>query len=222
MAPPLPLFRLLTALALLVGAPSVLAAQSSDAGSAARAPLLPRAQEIALARSAAPAEVSADATLLVLERGTGFVVAEEGTNGVTCMVDRSWPRALEPQCFDPEAARSILPVRLRQMELRERGRTKTQMQADIAEGFRTGRFTAPTRPAVTWMMSAGQVLYNDDGRRVGAWKPHLMIYYPFLRDADLGMSGAPYADGPMIADPGRPTANMVVVMPSFVEVSGGG
>jgi hypothetical protein len=68
------------------------------------------------------------------------------------------------------------------------------------------------------MMSAEQVLYNDDGRRVGAWKPHLMIYYPFLTEGDLGLEGAAPANGPMLSDPGRPTANMVIVMPDFVPV----
>ena len=209
-------------LALLAAWPSAPAsAQSSDAGSAERAPLLPRAREIALARSAAPPEVSERATVLTLVRGEGFVVAEHGTNGVTCLVDRSWPDAVEPHCFDPEGSRTILPVHARQMELREQGLSKEAIQADIADGYRTGRFVVPARPAVTWMMSAEQVLYNDDGRRVGAWKPHLMIYYPFLTEEDIGLTGATPADGPMLSDPGRPTANLVIVMPEFVPVGSG-
>lgn len=211
------------ALALLVLWPSAPArGQSSDAGSAERAPLLARAREIALARSAAPPEVSDRATVLTLVRGEGFVVAEPGTNGVTCLVDRSWPNALEPHCFDPEGSRTILPVHAREMELREQGLSKEAIQADIADGYRTGRFVVPARPAVTWMMSAEQVLYNDDGRRVGAWKPHLMIYYPFLTDADVGLTGTTPANGPMLSDPGRPTANLVIVMPEFVPVRSSG
>jgi len=166
--------------------------------------------------------VSDRATVLTLVRGEGFVVAEQGTNGVTCVVDRSWPNAVEPHCFDPEGSRTILPVHARQMELREKGLSKEAIQADIADGYRTGRFVVPARPAVTWMMSAEQVLYNDDGRRVGAWKPHLMIYYPFLTDGDLGLTDATPANGPMLSDPGRPTANMVIVMPEFVPVRSGG
>lgn len=195
-----------------------LSGQSSDAGSAERAPLLPRAREIALARSAAPPEVSDSATVLVLVRGEGFVVGERGTNGVTCLVDRSWPEAIEPHCYDPEGSRTILPVRAREMELREAGLSKASIKADIAEGYRTGRFVVPARPAVTWMMSAEQVLYDDDGARVGAWKPHLMIYYPFLDDSDVGVTGVPPADGPMVSDAGRPTANLIIAMPSFVPV----
>ncbi len=210
---------LLAALLLCVLSPPVVG-QSSDAGSAERPPLLPRAREVALARSAAPPEVSDAAAVLVLERGKGFVLAEPGTNGVTCLVDRSWPQAIEPHCYDPEGTRTILPIRLREMELREAGMSKSEIQADVAEGFRTGRFVVPSRPAVTWMMSAEQVLVSDEGRRVGAWKPHLMIYFPFLQPADLGLGEAPPRDGPMLSDPGRPTANLVIVMPSFVPVRG--
>lgn len=203
-----------------VGVPNpAFALQSSDAGSAELAPILDRAREVALARSAAPPEISADATVLVLVRGEGFRVAEEGSNGVTCLVNRSWPRAVEPHCFDREGSRTILQVHMREMELKERGWSKDAIHADIAEGFRTGRFVPPSRPAMSWMMSAGQDLYDDDGTHVGAWKPHLMIYHPYLTPEDLGLRGGPPpADGPIVVDAGRPTANLMIVMPDFVDV----
>lgn len=199
------------------------AIQSSDAGSTELAPILDREREIALARSAAPPEISAEATVLALVRGAGFQVAREGTNGVTCLVNRSWPRAIEPHCFDREGSRTILPVHLREMELKEKGWSKDAIHADIAEGFRTGRFVPPSRPAVSWMQSAAQDLYNDEGAHVGAWKPHLMIYHPYLTPEDLGLpEGPPPGDGPMVVDPGRPTANLVIVMPAFVPLTGAG
>lgn len=201
---------------LVVGVPPA-AAQSSDAGGDGLPPILPRAEEVALARSAAPAGISGAATVLVLERGAGFVEVEAGTNGVSCLVNRSWPEALEPHCYDPEASRTILEVHREEAALREAGLTRAEIRTRIAEGFRTGRFRAPSRPAVTWMMSAAQVLHADDGRRVGAWKPHLMIYYPYMTNADLGLVGAPHADGPIVSDEGRPTATMIIVVPSFVE-----
>lgn len=219
--------RFLLACAALAGATLVpapgSALQSSDAGSSERPPILEREREIALARSAAPPEISADATVLALVRDRGFEVAVEGTNGVTCLVSRSWPRAIEPHCFDREGSRTILPVHLREAELKEQGWTKDAIHGDVAEGFRTGRFVPPSRPAVSWMMSAAQDLYNDEGAHVGPWKPHLMIYHPYLTPEDLGLgAGPPPADGPMVVDPGRPTANLVIVMPDFVPLAGTG
>lgn len=73
-----------------------------------------RGAEIALARSAAPASVSRDATVLVLGR-TGYETAVEGTNGFVCLVDRGWmgpfdwpelwnPKVRAAACLDPQAA----------------------------------------------------------------------------------------------------------------------
>ncbi len=193
-------------------------AQSSDAGGEGLPPILDRTEEVALARSAAPSETSFEASVFVLERGIGFVEVVSGTNGVTCVVNRSWPEAIEPHCYDPEASKTIFAVHREEAALRERGRSQAEIRASVADGYRTGRFRTPTRPAVTWMMSSDQVLFSDEGRRVGAWKPHLMIYFPYMTSADLGLGDTPYADGPMLSDEGRPSSNMIIVMPSFVDV----
>lgn len=184
-------------------------------------PILERDREIALARSAAPATVSADATVLVLAREVGYIVAEEGTNGVTCFVDRTWRDSLEPQCFDREGSETILRLRVRFAELREAGATREEVQRDREQGLRSGRYRLPSRPALTWMMSAGQVLYNDQGDLVGAWRPHLMIYYPHMTATALGLGGGQYPDGPFLSDGGEPTATLIVPMPEFVPVAGG-
>src|SRR5688500_16889322 len=76
------------AVAVLLGI-APMTAQSKGAGQSGARTLLPRAEEIALARSAAPAEVSRSATVWVLTH-SGYVVAEKGTNGVACYVGRSW------------------------------------------------------------------------------------------------------------------------------------
>ena len=197
------------------------AAQSAAAGEMELPPLLPREREVALARSAAPGAVTADATVLVLERGVGYVEAVAGTNGVTCIVDRTWARSVEPQCFDREASETILPLRLRFAALREARRSRAEVDADREAGIRDGRYRLPRRPALTWMMSAGQVLYDDEGSHVGAWRPHIMIYFPAMTATELGLAGEPYEHGPWLSDDGEPTATLVVPMPEFVPVEGG-
>ena len=182
---------------------------------AGRRPLLPRDYEIALARSAAPATVSARARVLAFT-DSGFVMADSGSNGVTCVVDRSWPQSLEPHCYDAEGAASILPQSLRRTELAHRGKPADEIDRDIAAGLATGRFRLPRRPALTYMMSAAQVLYDDDGRRVGAWRPHLMMYYPYLTNAELGLASRPDMQVGMVSDEGTPRASLVIVMSTFV------
>src|SRR6266508_2756521 len=51
--------------------------------------LMPRDAEIALARSAAPANISDRATIKVLTK-SGYEVAHKGDNGFVCMVMRGW------------------------------------------------------------------------------------------------------------------------------------
>src|SRR5215467_5217007 len=51
--------------------------------------MMPRDAEIALAKSAAPANISGRATIKVLT-DSGYQVASEGDNGFVCMVMRGW------------------------------------------------------------------------------------------------------------------------------------
>lgn len=203
-------------MAAAVTATSSATGQSSGSGDMDLPPLLPRDREIALARSAAPAAVSGEATVLVLERG-GYVVAETGTNGVTCYVGRSWSQAIEPHCHDRESSRTILPMALRRAELKERGMPKDEIESDIAAGLQEGRFQLPTRPAMSYMMSSAQSLISDDGRPVGQWQPHLMIYYPYLTNVDFGLGDVPSLDAAIIVDEGKPTANILVIVSDFVD-----
>lgn len=167
-----------------------------------------------MARSAAPAQVSRDATVLVLTE-RGFEVGDSGSNGVTCVVNRSQPESLEPHCFDAEGSATVLPIELRRTELLREGKTAEEIDREIGGGLLSGKYRLPRRPAMSYMMSSGQVLYDDDGKRVGKWQPHLMIYYPNLTQADLG--GSPSLDAALVVDPGRPLSNIMVVVKEFVD-----
>ena len=193
---------------------SELAAQSAGAGRTGPRTLLSRDREIALARSAAPAAVSRDATVMVLTP-RGFEVAVKGPSGVTCVVNRSHPGSLEPHCFDPEASATILPMELRRTERLREGMSPDAIDREIAAGLLDGTFRLPRRPAISYMMSSEQVLYDDDGSKVGRWQPHLMIYYPHLTMADVGLSGTPSTEAAMVVDPGKAVSNIMIVVKEF-------
>jgi hypothetical protein len=209
----------LAALSLLL--PLGLAAQAAprpaDAASAGPLPpLLPDSQEVALALSAAPPDVTAGATVYVLRRG-GFVKARAGTDSLICLVQRDHPESLYPICYDAEASRTILPIALREQELREGGRSEEEVERTIAAELAAGRFTPPRRVAVSYMMSAGQVLYaGARGRRVGAWHPHVMLYVPGASAASYGL-GAAAQRVISVGDDGKPTAHLVVKVPRWSD-----
>jgi len=196
---------------------SLAEAQSIASGDSGPRPLLPRQEEIALARSAAPAAVSAGATIYVLT-ARGYEGAVEGTNGAACYVARDWKISLEPHCFDREGAETIMRMDMRRGELLHEGVGLEEANRIIAAGLLHGEFRLPSRLAMSWMMSSAQQLVNAQGEPVGAWKPHVMIYYPFLTAEDVGLADdAAGATSTMMANGGSPRANVVVVVPDFVD-----
>lgn len=172
--------------------------------------------EVRLARSAAPPAVSQHAKVWVLSDGM-YEVAEEGTTDVECMVARSRPGSREPICYDAEGARTMLPMEIRRTELRLAGTPPDEIDRIIAEGVGRGEFAIPRRPAMAYMLSSGQRLVAEDGREVGSWYPHLMLYVPYLTAADVGLSGPPSIGAGMVFNEGEPTAHLIVVVREFVD-----
>jgi hypothetical protein len=125
-------------LILVLGTPGGMHGQDqSDAKMGPMDPyLMDRNEEIAEARTAAPADVSRDATILVLGRN-GYETAVKGTNGFVCLVERGWtgplggitfsPRIHSPNCLNPQAARFVLPIDFKRTELALAGQSKEQI-----------------------------------------------------------------------------------------------
>lgn len=172
--------------------------------------------EIRLARSAAPAHVSDRATVLVLQHGR-YVMGAEGSNDVTCLVARSRPGSVEPICYDAEATRSIMQIEIRRNELRFAGTPSDEIDRAVAEAIGNATLPLPRRPALAYMMSSEQALVSDDGRNVGHWMPHLMLYIPYLTAADLGLYGPASLEAAAVFDEGKPTAHMVIAVRAFVD-----
>jgi hypothetical protein len=163
-----------------------------------------RNAEIALARSAAPAAISSEATILVL-RWQGYETAIEGTNGFVCMVERSWmspfsssefwnPQVRVPECFNPAAARSILPLTIKRTEMVFAWLSKAQMIASLKADYANKELPVPEPGAMCYMMSRAGYL-ND---ALGHYVPHLMFYFP---RADKPSWGADLVDSPVTLNP---------------------
>jgi len=163
-----------------------------------------RNAEIALARSAAPASISSDAKILILG-WRGYETAIEGKNGFVCIVERSWtspfnsaefwnPKVRVPQCFNPAAARSILPLTFKRTEMVLAGLSKAQMIDSIKAGFANKELPAPEPGAMCYMMSRAGYL-ND---ALGHYVPHLMFYFPLT---DKSSWGADLPDSPVTLNP---------------------
>ena len=98
---------------------------------------LSRDERIKLAESAAPPEISAKATVYVLER-SGYEKVRDGSNGFSCFVDRQTPWNSEPTCFDAEGTATTLPTRIFTEAERAKGKTEEQIKAEIDDGYKPG------------------------------------------------------------------------------------
>src|SRR5215469_12021806 len=107
--------------------------------------------EIALARSAAPPSISADAEVLVLGK-QGYETAVKGKNGFVCFVERSWaagfddkefwnPKLRAPNCFNPPAVRTVLPQYLKRTEWVLAGDSKARLVDLSRAAYAQHRFT---------------------------------------------------------------------------------
>jgi hypothetical protein len=135
--------------------------------------LIPEALETELALSAAPGHLRAGAGVLLL-REQGYVEARKSSNGFTCLVGRSQPRAVSPMCYDAEGVRTIVPLIVDQAAMRARGESEEAIRRAEEEGFRSGKYKAPERAGISYMISAVQELAGPDGV-VRSFVPHLMF-----------------------------------------------
>jgi hypothetical protein len=174
----------------------------------------PAAVQIALAESAGP-PVAAGAAIYVL--GTkGYTKVRTGKNGFTCLVSRERPDTMEPECFDAVGTASVVPVRLFVEEQRAAGVAEDRIRNQVEEGYRQGRFKAPAKPGLVYMLSAHNYVFDPERRQVIHFPGHLMFYAPYATQKDVGSGpGAPY-----IVAPGTPHALMIVVPASGAHGSG--
>jgi hypothetical protein len=193
------------------------AQESNDPRRAGPRTVLSRSKEVALARSAAPANISDSATVYVFT-DSGFVLAERGTNDVACYVSRSWPASIEPHCFDAEGAASIMRIHMREVELLHRGLTPDAAQREMAPDIFAGKLRLPSKPAVSWMFSAEQKLISDSGQPAGRWRPHIMIYYPYLSPMPGADGGAPTFLGGMVSGAGTSQSSIIIPVSDFVPM----
>jgi hypothetical protein len=181
--------------------------------------------EIALARSAAPAAVSANATILVLNEH-GYETAVKGKNGFVCVVERSWMGPVDspefwnqkmrgPVCFNPPAVRSVLPITYKRTELALSGLSKTQLLASMQELVRKKELPALEPGAMSYMMSKDGQL----GDAVGHWHSHLMFYSARSDGVDWGadVPGSPVLLNPQFQGAPEPLATFIIRVPTWSD-----
>jgi len=174
-----------------------------------------RNAEITLARSAAPPSISRDATVMVLGRN-GYETAVEGKNGFVCVVERAWmdpfdspefwnPKKRGSVCFNPPAARTVLPITYMRTKLVLAGKAKDEVKESIKAAFEKKELPALEVGAMSYMMSKGAYLTDAGGHNMA----HLMFYTPLMDGAVWGANlvdpsnnvSEPFPGSPLLLSP---------------------
>lgn len=183
---------------------------------------MPRDLEIEFALSALPPHLRANATVYVLNPKKGYEIAKHGTNGFTCFISRTeWEWAdfrkdhAAPISFDAEGSATIWPVYLEAARLRATGKySALEVKNMILDGFKSGKFKAPSRAGVSYMLAPVMRTYPtpnlNDNTVVSMHMPHYMFYAPNVKDEDIG--GKLFTHQPFIFNPaGGPHGYMIML-----------
>jgi len=178
---------------------------------------MPRNLEIKYALSAFPPHLREAAAVYVLDPAKGYVLARPGTNGFHCFVGRTEYGREDfagnlyfPIGFDPEGAKTILPVYFDVARIRIEGKmSPEEVKQWVLKRVKDGTYRSPSRPGISYMVSPVMTGYRGPGSKEIATMnmPHLMFYAPNLSRDDFG-AGTPRGTYPYLLDPG-PHAYMI-------------
>src|SRR5258708_20118338 len=154
--------------------------------------LMDRDAEIALARSAAPSSISRDATVVILVKN-GYETAIEGKNVFIWIVERGWmnsfnspefwsPKTRGAECFNPPAARTVVPYTYFRTKLVLAGISKAEIKESIKTAMEKKELPALEAGAMCYMMSKDAYLNDGGGHNMA----HLMFYTPLMDGALCG------------------------------------
>jgi hypothetical protein len=180
-------------------------------------------EEIALSKSAAPASISDNASILTLG-ARGYEMKQKGSNGFVCLVQRSWasgfddaefwnPKLRAPICFNRAAARTVLTAYLERTEWVIAGVSKAEMINRTKAGIAANSVAMPDPGALAFMMSKQQYL----GDHAGHWHPHMMYFFARMDVADWG---ADLKGSPVFASAGsdtEPITTFFVLVPTWSD-----
>jgi len=181
-------------------------------------------EEIAMARRAAPASISKDAEILTLG-SHGYETAVRGKNGFVCLIQRSWvnlfddPEFWNPKirvsiCFNPPAARSVLPEYLERTRWVLSGVPKVTLVERTRAAVAPHVISDPLPGSMSYMMSRQGYIHDNAGH----WHSHVMFFTPHTDGAQWGanVSGGPIFSQDMGPEP---VTYFFVVVPMWSDGS---
>jgi hypothetical protein len=154
---------------------------------------MPAELETRYALSALPAALRGDATVYLLDPAEGYRLSQQGTSGVTCLVQRTAWELKDfrddiyiPLCYDAKGAKTYLKAIMDAAALRAQGLTPDELYAEMQSRFAGDSYETPGS-GVSYMIAPLQrTIGPPDMKVVTISLPHLMFYAPGVTNQDLG------------------------------------
>jgi hypothetical protein len=186
--------------------------------------MMPQADEVALAKSAAPPTVSDRATIRVFTPN-GYQTAVNGDNGFVCEVERGFaapsfspaplrqivydPSVRAPICFNPEAARTYMKYQDVRTSLAMRGKSPDDISKAVMQAYASGEIPKMRMAGFAYMFSADMFLGHGVPNG-GHFHPHIMVFSPNQTDRMLGSNQWGGMDPYVSDDAGTPFSVVVI------------
>ncbi|WP_144062748.1 hypothetical protein [Sphingobacterium paucimobilis] len=165
--------------------------------------------QIKIAVQAAPSEFRDGAKVYGYDQSGEFVTLREGSNGYICLAPDDKMSVYYAYCY-PE---SLEPLMARGRELIAQGKRKERDKIREQE-FKEGKLPMPQTPSTLYGYWGAAKDVNPETGEIKDAKRRYVIYVPFARAADLGLSNQHNNLGmPWLMDEGTYKAHIMITPP---------
>ena len=165
--------------------------------------------QIKIAVQAAPAEFREHAKVYGYDKEGKFTTLREGSNGYICLAPDYTMPVYYAYCY-PEI---LEPFMARGRELIAEGKRKERDKIREQE-FKDGKLSIPQQPTTLYGYWGESKNLNPETGEIKDAKRRYVIYVPFAKAADLGLSNKPNNLGtPWLMDEGSYKAHIMITPP---------
>jgi hypothetical protein len=155
---------------------------------------MPVKLETQFALSALPRAMRDKAAVYLLDPAQGYQLSQQGTSGVTCLVQRTvWEMAdfrndiFIPLCYDAVGTKTYLKVIMDAATLRIQGMSAVALKAEIESRWRNKTYKLPEKAGVSYMVAPVFRTAGPPDMKIHTMPmPHVMFYAPNITNQDLG------------------------------------
>ena len=167
--------------------------------------ILPAAQQIVAATSAAPAELRAGAAVLGYDASKKLVKLREGTNDMVCLANNPDGKQFHVACYH----KLLEPFMARGRALRAGGVKDPQVDTVRFKEITSGALKMPSTPSALYTLTGPPTSFDPASGKVTGAKWLYVVYIPGATTASTGITEKPATGVPWIMFPGTPKAHIM-------------